>query len=216
MGKKIFVSYKFADDDVEQLAYNYNAIAPIKTTVRTYVNKLEEIIGIDNIYKGEHDGEDLSRFKDDTIWSQLKDKIFDSSVTIVLISKNMKEFWVSEEKQWIPQEISYSLKEFTRTTKDGRREIKSKTNALIAIVLPDRNGLYDYYIRNSEIINKFNQNITFDIINENMYNKKGNPLESYIVTTKWNHFISNPQKYIDMAVEHQENIANYNISKQIK
>ena len=216
MGKKIFVSYKFADDDVEQLAYNYNAIAPIKTTVRTYVNKLEEIIGIDNIYKGEHDGEDLSRFKDDTIWSQLKDKIFDSSVTIVLISKNMKEFWVSEEKQWIPQEISYSLKKFTRTTTDGRREIKSKTNALIAIVLPDRNGLYDYYIRNSEIINKFNQNITFDIINENMYNKKGNPLESYIVTTKWNQFISNPQKYIDMAVEHQENIANYNISKQIK
>ena len=74
MGKKIFVSYKFADDNVEQFPYNYNEIAPTKTTVRTYVNKLEEIIGVDNIYKGEHDGEDLSEFKDDTIWSHLKDK----------------------------------------------------------------------------------------------------------------------------------------------
>lgn len=215
MGKKIFVSYKFADDNVEQFLHNYNDVVPIKTTVRTYVNKLEEIIGMDNIYKGEHDGEDLSKFKDDTIWSHLKDKIFDSSITIVLISKNMKEFGISEEEQWIPQEIAYSLKEFTRTTKDGRREIKSKTNGLIAIVLPDRNGLYDYYIRNNTIINQFNQNITFNIINQNMYNKKSSFFESYIVTTKWNKFISNPQKYIDMAVEHQDNIESYNISKQI-
>lgn len=215
MGKKIFVSYKFADDDVEQFPYSYYEIAPTKTTVRTYVNKLEEIIGINNIYKGEHDGEDLSEFKDDTIWSHLKDKIFDSSITIVLISKNMKEFWVREEEQWIPQEISYSLKEFTRTTKDGRREIKSKTNGLIAIVLPDRNGLYDYYIRNNTIINEFNQNITFNIINQNTYNKKDCFFESYVVTAKWHDFISNPQKYIDKAVEHQENIDSYNISKQI-
>ena len=215
MGKKIFVSYKFADDNVEQFPYNYNEIAPIKTTVRTYVNKLEEIIGVENIFKGEHDGEDLSKFKDDTIWSHLNDKIFDSSITIVLISRNMKEFWVSEEEQWIPQEISYSLKEFTRTTKDGRREIKSKTNGLIAVVLPDRNGLYDYYINNNTIINEFNQNITFNIINKNTYNKKDTFFESYVVTVKWHDFIYNPQKYIDKAVEHQQNVTQYNISKQI-
>ena len=82
-------------------------------------------------------------------------------------------------------------------------------------MLPDRNGLYDYYIRNNEIINQFNKNITFEIINQNMYNKKGSFFESYIVTSKWNEFISNPQRYIDMAIEHQENIEQYNVSKQI-
>lgn len=210
MGKKIFVSYKFADDNVECFPYNYG-----KTTVRSYVNKLEEIIGEDNIYKGEHDGEDLSKFKDDTIWSHLKDKIFDSSITIVLISSNMKEYFEAEEEQWIPQEISYSLKEFVRTTKDGRREIKSKTNGLIAVVLPDRNGSYDYYIRNDTILNKFNSNITFNILNKNTYNKKDNFWESYIVTTKWCDFIYNPQKYIDIAVEHQENMEDYKICKMI-
>lgn len=215
MGKKIFVSYKFNDDDVQQFACKYSDFAPTKTTVRTYVNELEEIIGLDNIYKGEHDGEDMSRFKDDTIWSHLKDKIFDSAVTIVLISKNMKDFFVEEQEQWIPQELSYSLKEFTRTTNDGKKERKSKTNALIAIVLPDRNGLYSYYIRNDSVINQFNKNITFGIINENMYNKKDSFFESYIVTTKWEDFISNPQKYIDKAVENQDNIDKYIISKTL-
>ena len=110
MGRKIFVSYKYNDDNVKQLDDNYNYILPKKTTARGYVDKLEEIIGIDNIYKGENDGEDLSSLSDDSIWNSLKEKIFDSSVTIVLISPKMKEQLKSQKLQWIPQEISYSLK----------------------------------------------------------------------------------------------------------
>ena len=106
MGKKIFVSYKYADSDVRKITNDYFHT----DTVRDYVNKLEEKIGKSDIYKGESDDNDLSQLTDDSIWNQLKQKIYDSSITIVLISPNMKTLWKSEKDQWIPQEISYSLK----------------------------------------------------------------------------------------------------------
>ena len=78
MGKKIFVSYKFADDRVENLSLYRNS------TVRDYVTRFEEILDpSDNIYKGESDGEDLSSLSEETIWKKLKDRIYDSSVTVI-------------------------------------------------------------------------------------------------------------------------------------
>lgn len=208
MGRKIFVSYKYNDDNVKQLDDNYNYILPKKTTARGYVDKLEEIIGIDNIYKGENDGEDLSSLSDDSIWNSLKEKIFDSSVTIVLISPKMKEQLKSQKLQWIPQEISYSLKNITH---NGRT---SSSNGIICVVLPDRYGSYNYYINQSYFGTTYNNNVTFDIIKNNRNNKKyGNG--SYVVTVKWNDFINNFNKYINEAIEHKENIEDYNITKII-
>lgn len=207
MGKKVFVSYKFADNDVRKITSDYYHI----DTVRDYVNYLEKkIIGI-NIYKGEHDDEDLSAFKDETIWSNLKNKIFDSSVTIVLVSKNMKEKCISESEQWIPQEISYSLKEITR----GMYEKKSLSNAILCVVIPDRNGFYSYYINNSRPLLSYNYTIIFKIIENNMNNNKKNVFDSYIVTVKWDDFIKNINYYINEASKKQENINTYNITKQI-
>lgn len=69
MGKKIFVSYKYADDQVKNLDSQDNS------TVRDYIDKFEEEIdSSDDIYKGETDGEDLSELDDDTIWEKLKDR----------------------------------------------------------------------------------------------------------------------------------------------
>ena len=106
MGKKIFVSYKYADDQVENLTLGENS------TVRDYIDKFEEKLdSSDNIYKGESQGEDLSDLSDDTIWEKLKNRIYDSSVTIVFISPGMRETWKKDRDQWIPWEVSYSLKE---------------------------------------------------------------------------------------------------------
>lgn len=135
MGKKIFVSYKYADQDVAPLPCHY------RTTVRSYVDKLENYFDItDHIYKGESDDEDLSWLSEDAIWEKLKDRIYDSSVTIVMISPNMREPNKRDKSQWIPWEVSFSLKETTRNDKT------SHTNAMLAIVLPDRYGSYDYLI----------------------------------------------------------------------
>ena len=149
MGHKIFVSYKFKDSDVYKITNDV-----WKTdTVRDYVNKLEEYISdsSDHIYKGEDDGDDLSLLSDDTIWEKLKDRIYDSTLTIVMISKNMKNS-TPDKEQWIPWEVSYSLKETSRKNKNGD-SVTSKSNALLAIVVPDSSGSYSYYTNNKSCCN---------------------------------------------------------------
>lgn len=61
----------------------------------------------------------------------------------------MKEPHSYDKSQWIPWEIRYSLKEYTRgfdsdTKKDATHT--SHTNGILAVVLPDANGSYSYMI----------------------------------------------------------------------
>jgi len=227
MGKKIYVSYKYKDQSVFPLKEDLLQEALVPTTARDYVDKLETLIDFgDNIYKGERDGEDLSRLKDESIQCELRDKIFDSSITIVMISPNMKEAYTSEDDQWIPWEISYSLKEHTR---DGRT---SQTNAVLAVVLPDRNNSYEYFIENRVCVScncrYLKTNRLFQILRSNMFNVKeptyincvrGDKVYrgycSYISSVKWCDFICDISRNIESAVKINENIENYNITKQI-
>lgn len=55
MAGNVFVSYKYADENVQHL-YGY-----FPTKVRHYVDEVEKLLAEDDqIYYGEHDGEDLS------------------------------------------------------------------------------------------------------------------------------------------------------------
>ncbi|WP_318492525.1 TIR domain-containing protein [Photobacterium leiognathi] len=225
MGRKIFVSYKYADTNVKDLP----SVLFRKTKVRDYVTVLQEKLDIgDHINKGEADDENLSHFKDSTIESHLRNKIFDSSITIIMISPNMKSFHEPESEQWIPWEISYSLRNTSKANST------SKPNALLAVVLPDINGSYDYFVRDN-ICTKcdcrtiFTDNV-FDIIKKNMFNIKqatfsscSNHSEntvyigefSYIKDVKWCDFIDNINLYLDAAVNISENINNYVITKKL-
>ena len=68
MGRKIFVSYKYHDNDVA----NFDPLA--NSRVRGYVDWIEDNFDShsEHIYKGKHDEEDLSYADDDYIWSRLK------------------------------------------------------------------------------------------------------------------------------------------------
>lgn len=228
MGHKVFVSYKYADSNVKNITGN---IWPLDT-VRNYVDELEDYISdsSEHIYKGEEDGEDLSSLSEDTIWEKLKNRIYDSSLTIIMISAGMKETKPDKE-QWIPWEISYSLKEISRKNKNGE-PVTSKSNALLAIVLPDSNGVYDYYTYNKSCCatgcRMLKTNHLFDIMKKNMFNIK-NPNTnncddgsvvyhgdcSYIDSVKWEDFIKDPEKYINKAYDIQENIDLYDIWKEV-
>jgi hypothetical protein len=228
MGRKVFVSYKYGDTHVKDLHIIDNrsmGLRYVQTTVRHYVDRLADILEAgDHIYKGEDDGQSLADFSDEYIASSLRDKIYDSSITIVLISKGMKELWTPEKDQWIPWEISYSLKEYTR---NGHTSL---SNGIIAVVLPDENGSYEYYITQDTVCDcrSINTPFLFQILRNNMFNHKypttricsdGSTIyygdSSYVQSVKWDDFKYNPNYYLNKAIELRDAKENYNITKSI-
>ena len=222
MGRKIFISYKYGDTSVQHLSRN--GIWGI-TRVRDYVDELQEkLSSTEHLNKGELDGEDLSQFKDETIASKLRDKIYDSSITIVLISPEMKDSHLPENDQWIPWEVSYSLKEVKRSDRTSR------TNGVLAVVLPDSNGEYKYMLEAKSCCPSgctlWHTNKLFSILKNNMFNKKvkersetaqcdtvykGYP--SYIHMVRWDKFVSNIDWYINLAISIRDSINDYEVRK---
>lgn len=231
MGYKIFISYKYHDDSVYPINNSSSMFSVFNiSTVRDYVDKLELYFDYtNNIYKGESDNEDLSYLSENSIWEKLKNRIYDSSVTIVLISPNMKEKYRTEKSQWIHWEIAYSLRETTR----GDRT--SHSNAILAVVLPDRNYQYNYFqtpfsLQKADGQCHYGEDTVFSIIRKNQNNNfsydsnffasKGIfPIsvgeESYIPSVTWDDFIKQPMRFIELAVHRKDNIYMYNIHKDV-
>lgn len=200
MAHKVFISYKYSE-------------------ARGLRDRIIEKLGEDaRFYTGETSiSPDLTDTSTDNIRGYLKNMIWNTSVTIVIISPNLKS------SQWIDWEIEYSLKNIERNNRVSRAngivgiimkynsdytwlETKtSKSDGHGCIVLND-DKLYPIITRN-----RFNQKIktyfcdickTFDILNG-----------SYIAIVNEDDFLFSPQTYIDNAYAKMECIDEYEISK---
>ncbi|XID95608.1 TIR domain-containing protein [Paenibacillaceae bacterium WGS1546] len=201
MAHKTFISYK------------YSEACDLRDSIL-------DSLGEDAVfYKGEtSDSPDLTDTSTENIKKCLTDMMYDTSVTIVIISPNMKE------SEWIDWEIEYSLKNITRK---GRT---SHTNGVVGVIMK-YNGAYDWFKysqNNSDGCSSFyyHDHKVYDIINNNRFNQNPKVYScdtcktvsalsgSYIAFVEEETFLSNPQKYIDDAYDKSEdNASGYDLVK---
>lgn len=144
----------------------------------------------------------------------------------------MRECSKKDRDQWIPWEVSYSLKETSRRDSSGAA-VSSKTNAMIAVVLPDIDDSYSYYLEGKKCCTTecvcHHTNKLFDIIRRNKFNyKKGRTWQcdsgvrvwtggaSYIEAVKWCDFIGDIERYIKQAYDRQNEVDQYTLYKEVE
>lgn len=202
MAREIFISYKYHE-------------------ARTLRDEIIEKLGEDaKYYRGETaSSPNIASTSVENIKNVLKDMIYGTSVTVIIISPSMIN------SEWIEWEIEYSLKEVTR---QGR---ESKTNGLIGVIMKV-NGSYDWLIshRLSEdgcSVRYTKTNNLFDIINDNRFNlvtdnKFSCPRcqtysrlnGSYISLIEEHNFLADPEAYIENAYKKSKELWKYKLSKQ--
>lgn len=202
MTRKTFISYKYSEAQETR-------------------DDILKALGDDaTYYQGETaDSPDLTDTKVENIKKNLKDMMYGTSVTIVVISPNIKK------SKWIDWEIEYSLKEITREDRTSR------TNGIVGVIQKINSG-YDWLISNEDRVDGCSVRMIdytklYDIVNNNRTNLLGNnkyactqcqtydQLQgSYISLITEENFLSEPQKYIDNAYSKAEKIENYDITKQ--
>lgn len=194
MAHKTFISYKYSE-------------------ARDLRDAIIDSLGDDAIYyRGEtSESPDLTDTTTENIKKNLRNMMYDTSVTIVVISPHMKE------SEWIDWEIEYCLKDNTRK---GRT---SHNNGVVGVIMK-YNGGYDWFkykhMNNDGCTaTSYHSEKVYDIINNNRYNqdpkvyscnvcKTVNALTgSYIAYVTEEDFLSDPNTYIDNAYEKSENDA---------
>ena len=194
MAHKTFISYKYSE-------------------ARDLRDKIIDALGDDAAYyKGEtSESPDLTDTTTENIKKALRDMMYDTSVTIVIISPHMKE------SEWIDWEIEYCLKDNTRK---GRT---SHNNGIVGVIMK-RNGNYDWFkythtnADGCRSTSYYDEKV-YDIINNNRFNQEPKVyscpicktvnalMGSYIAYVTEEDFLSNPSLYIDNAYEKSENDA---------
>ncbi len=202
MARKTFISYKWSE------AQNLR-------------DRIIKALGDDaTYYKGEtSDSPDLTDTSTENIKRVLKDMMYDTSVTIVILSPNMKE------SKWIDWEIEYCVKNITRKNRT------SHTNGVVGVIMKV-NGGYSWFKKTGVNCHgtptvSYDLTKVFNIISGNHFNS--NPeiwhcdkcrtydflKGSYITFVEEDVFLANPQLYIDNAYEKSENDASgYDLVKE--
>lgn len=202
MAHKTFISYKWSE-------------------AQDLRDRIIEALGEDaTYYKGEtSDSPDLTDTSTENIKSKLKDMMYDTSVTIVILSPNMKK------SKWIDWEIEYCVKNIKR------KDRTSCTNGIVGVIMKS-DGSYDWFRKTSQNCHRtatvsYELDKVFDIISKNHFNS--NPkrwhcdecktydslLGSYITFVTEEEFLRDPQKYIENAYKKSENDGDgYDLVKQ--
>ncbi len=201
MARKTFISYKYSE-------------------ARDLRDRIIAALGDDaTFYRGEtSDSPDLTDTSTENIKRNLRNMMYDTSVTIVILSPNIKQ------SKWIDWEIEYCLKSITR------KDRTSHTNGVVGVIMKV-NGSYDwlkYSVKEDDgcTVSYYHSEKLYDIINKNRFNQNPpvyscptckciNRLKgSYIAIVEEDEFLANPNYYIENAYQKSENDASgYDLSK---
>lgn len=194
MAHKTFISYKYSE-------------------ARNLRDRIIKALGDDAAYyQGEtSDSPDLTDTSTENIKKNLTDMMYGTSVTILIISPNMKD------SKWIDWEIEYCLKNTTR------KDRTSHTNGIVGVIMKV-NGNYDWFKYSTDKDDGCRVwNYRLEKVHNIIKNNRGNQSPkkyscpnckcidaltgSYIAFVEEDTFIDNPQKYIDNAYDKSENDA---------
>ena len=202
MAHKTFISYKYSE-------------------ARRLRDDIIDALGDDaTYYMGEtSESPDLTDTSTENIKKNLKDMMYDTSVTIVILSPNMKK------SKWIDWEIEYCLKDIKR------KDRTSHTNGVVAVIMKVDNS-YEWIKKSGTNCHgvstvSYDMDKVFDIISQNHFNS--NPKQwhcnecetydwlngSYIAFVDEETFLNKPEKFINNEYDKSENDASgYDLVKK--
>lgn len=139
MAHKTFISYKYSE-------------------AQSLRDRIIDAMGDDSTYyKGEtSESPDLTDISTENIKKHLRDMMYDTSFTIVILSPHMKE------SKWIDWEIEYCLKLETRKNRTSRR------NGVVGVIMKV-NGSYEWFKYTVQKpdgckVNNYHTNLLYNII----------------------------------------------------
>jgi len=145
MARKTFISYKYSE-------------------AQGLRDRIIDALGDDaTYYMGEtSDSPDLTDLKTETIKQKLRDMIYPTSVTILIVSPNMKL------SDWIDWEIRYSLRLTTRADRTSQR------NGIVGVVMSV--GGYDWLLPkqtnpDGHVTTSTNDSYLHEIVRRNRFNQ---------------------------------------------
>lgn len=203
MAHKTFISYKYSE-------------------ARGLRDKIISAMGDDAVYYNGENGFSPNKSDDseNVIWNYLKDMIWPTTVTIVILSPKMKE------STWISDEISYSLRKVKRGgTQSGR-------NGVVAVIQKVDNS-YDWLTKHSVNCHgtptvSYRNELLFPIITKNHFNSEPPNIHcdecktydsdkgSYISYIQEDTFLANVNGFVEKAIaKSQKDCEGYNIEVNV-
>ncbi len=209
---KRYVKQETAGDERSSMAHN-TFISYKYSEARELRDDIIKSLGdYADYYKGENvDSKDLTEDKEQTIKKNLADMMYNTSVTIVILSPHMRD------SNWIEWEIEYCLKNNTR------KDRTSHKNGVVGVI-QKVDGNYSWFKKYGTNIHgnqtvSYEMDKVFDVISNNHFNseppiwhcekcKTYDCLEgSYITFVEEDEFLHSPLFYIDNAYDKSENDA---------